>query len=73
MARIEVRTCDRCGRTSNPVDHWSEAIVKITVHCPPDGINLGKHEPDLCYSCRRQLDGMVSKFLSDNEKHERQI
>ena len=63
MARQEIVTCDRCGHIPAPTDHWSEAVIGVVVKSPPDGINHGVYTPDLCASCRRQLDNMMREFL----------
>ncbi len=64
MSQKTIHTCDRCrSEVDNEAVRWEQKIKKITVYCPPDGINGGAFTRELCAPCRAQLYHKVCEFL----------
>lgn len=63
--KIQIIKCDVCGReqdTSHDI-YWASRVAHCTWKVPPDGINGGRFEGDLCQDCRSIIQDSISKAV----------
>ena len=59
-----INICDKCKKEiQNNNCYWADKIINIKVYCPPDGINGGLHDYDMCGECRTKLNNLLLDFF----------
>jgi hypothetical protein len=59
-------TCDRCGKISDHVTHWSDEIKAVSFRVSPDELNIDEFAKDLCGGCRRKLTETIWKWWEED-------
>lgn len=63
--KISYIVCDKCDASESR--NWYHKIVHISIKCPPDGVNDGIYEKDLCFECRTKLNSLLKIFFEKQE------
>ena len=63
--KIQIIRCDVCGREQNTSQdiYWASRVATCAWKVPPDGINGGAFNGDLCQDCRSIISDSIDKAV----------
>lgn len=67
---ITIIACERCEaeERSDKKPYWGQCHAHVSWRVPPDGINCGKFEGVLCYSCRQRIITAINDAFAKERK-----
>lgn len=71
MTTISGIKCDACGcEMFNPSSyHWEQRPSVFKAQCPPDGVNCGIWEMDVCRACRTVIHDAIKEVIAALREH----